>query len=98
MARSKRQQSKHDAQVRQTAEGLQRRGYDVTADISGFKKPDTIGGFRPDVVAKKGWERVIVEVETPDSVNGARDQAQQKAFKAAAARAKRTTFQRKVTE
>ena len=98
MARSKQQQSKHDAKVLQVAEGLSRMGYKVEADLAGFSRPDTINGFRPDVVARKGWDRIIVEVETRDSLNTARDQAQQRAFKAAADRAKRTTFQRKVAE
>ena len=98
MARSKRSQSKHDAEVRKTANTLKRKGYDVKADVKGFAQPDTIGGFRPDVVAKKGKERVIVEVETPDSVDSARDQKQQKAFSQAATRSSKTKFARKVTK
>ena len=98
MGRSKGSQSKHDAQVRKTANQFKKQGFDVQADVSGFKQPDTIGGFRPDVIGKKGNQRKIVEVETPDSVNSARDQAQQKAFRQAADRSKNTTFTRKVTE
>ncbi len=51
--RPKRSQSKHDAEVRREAEKLKDRGYDVKADVYGFPQPDTIGGFRPDVVGKK---------------------------------------------
>lgn len=98
MARNKRQQSKHDAKVRRVAQDLQRKGYNVEADVSGFGRPDTINGYRPDVVAKKGRDRIIVEVETKDSVNTTRDQAQQQAFKAVADRTKHTTFKREVTE
>ena len=98
MGRSQRSQSKHDAQVRKTANQFKKQGYDVQADVSGFKKPDTIGGYRPDVIGKKGNERKIVEVETPDTVKSARDQAQQKAFRQAANRSKNTTFTRKITE
>lgn len=97
MARSKKSQSQHDAEVRKTANQLKNQGYRVKADVSGFPKPDTIGGFRPDVVAEKGNERKIVEVETAESVNTARDQKQQQAFRQAADRSKNTTFSRKVT-
>ena len=97
MPRSKRSQSKHDAEVRKVANQLKKQRYDVQADVSGFKQPDTIGGFRPDVVAQKGKQRKIIEVETPDSVDSARDQQQQKAFKQASKRSKNTTFTRKVT-
>ena len=97
MPRSKTSQSKHDAQVRQIAKKLRDGGYKVQADVRGFPQPDTIGGYRPDVVAKKGKQKKIVEVETQDSVNSARDKEQQKAFRQAANRSENTTFTRKVT-
>ena len=97
MARSNRSQSKHNAEVRRTAKSLEGQGYDVKADVKGFPQPRTIGGYRPDVVATKGGERKIVEVETPDSVGSARDQKQQAAFRQAANRSAKTTFTRKVT-
>ena len=98
MARSNRSQTRHDAEVRRTARGLERRGYAVEADVRGFPQPDTIGGYRPDVVAKKGRERKIIEVETTDSVGSARDQKQQQAFRQAAKRSEDTKFIRKVTK
>ena len=67
--RGKRSQSKHDAEVRRIAKELKDKGYEVQADIRGYDKPDTIGGLRPDVIAKKGVERKIVEVETSESRN-----------------------------
>lgn len=98
MARSKRSQSKHNSQVRRDVEKLEDQGYGVKADIPGYKQPDTIGGYRPDYVAKKGIKRIIGEVETPESVGSTRDQKQQKAFDQAAKRSKNTSFERKVTE
>lgn len=98
MVRSKASQSKHNVEVRRTANQLKKQGYNVKADIIGFSRPDTIDGFRPDVIAQKGNIRKIVEVETPDSVDSVRDQKQQKAFKNSAARSKATTFIRKVTK
>ena len=77
MARSKRSQARHDAEVRGIAEDLKRKGYDVEADFKGFPQPPTIGGYRPDVIARKISEKRIVEVETPDSVGSTRDGKQQ---------------------
>ena len=98
MGRSKRSQSKHNQQVRKIAEKLEGSGYNVKADIPGYKQPDTIGGYRPDYVATKDGKRVLGEVETPDSVDSSRDQKQQKAFEQAAKRSKNTTFKRTITE
>ena len=96
--RPRRSQSKHDAEVRSEAKKLKDQGYDVKADVSGYLQPDTIGGFRPDAVGTKGKEKKIIEVETPDSVDSARDTKQQEAFRKSAKRSKSTTFRRKVTD
>ncbi len=97
MPRSKLSQSKHNVEVKRVATQFEEKGYDVKADIGGYSKPGTFGGYRPDVVAKKGRERKIVEVETPDSVGSARDVSQQKAFMQVA-KLKNTTFRRTVTD
>ncbi len=98
MPRSKRNQSKHDTEVQKLARKYENQGYNVKADIPGYSKPSTISGYRPDVEAKKGWERKIYEVETPDSVNSARDKQQQQAFRQAARKSKHTTFKRTITD
>lgn len=77
--RTPRQQSKHDQSVKRTADAYKARGYRVKADIPGYKKPDKIGGHIPDVDAKKGAVRKIVEVETSDSLK--KDIKQQEALK-----------------
>ncbi len=97
MARSKGSQSKHDAAVRRMASKLKRDGYKVKADVPGFPQPPTIGSVRPDVDARKGKQRIIGEIETPESVDSARDQKQQQAFRQAAARSENTKFIRKTT-
>lgn len=96
MARSKNSQSKHDTKVRQVAKQFAHQGYDVQADVSGFTQPDTIDHVRPDVIARKGDERKIVEVETKDSVDTTRDQKQQRAFRQTANQSKNTTFSRRI--
>lgn len=96
--RSKKSQSVHDAKVLEIAKDFEAKGYEVMADISGYKRPGTLGGVRPDVVAKKGTERKIVEVETSESNDSARDRKQQQEFRAAAKRSKNTTFRRVVVD
>ena len=98
MTRTKPEQSKHDAKVKQIAQSLQKQGYEVAADVKGFKQPDTMGGVRPDVVATKPGERKIIEVETPQSVDSARDKRQQEQFKKIAAKSKKTTFSRRIAK
>ena len=96
--RSKQSQSAHDAEVRRTANEFKQKGFDVKADVPGFTQPDTIGGYRPDVVATSGRQKKIVEVETTESAGSARDRKQQQAFGNAASRAKNTTFTRKIVK
>jgi len=79
--RSKTSQSKHDTAVRRIAKDLKVKGYEVRADVQGFAQPGTLGGYRPDVVAIKGTHRKIIEVETSESVDSARDRGQQSAFR-----------------
>ena len=98
MPRSKQSQSKHDAEVKRIAKELKEKGFDVQADVSGFPKPDTIQGYRPDILAQKGKKKRIIEVETPDSLKSARDLKQQKAFRDEANKDEGTTFRRKITE
>ena len=78
MTRSRTSQTKHDRTVQAEATRLKNQDYKVKADVKGFPRPDTVRGYRPDVVATKGRERKIIEVETPDSVDSARDRGTQR--------------------
>ncbi len=98
MARTKRSQSKHDKKVKEIANDSAQKGFDVKADIKGFSRPVTIGGFRPDVVATKGKLKTIIEVETPDSIDSARDTMQKSAFSKASSKSKNTSFKRFIAE
>jgi len=82
--RPKASQSKHDNKVLAEAKKLKQEQYNVYADIAGYKKPPSRGGYIPDVLAKKGQNEIIIEVETVDSANSERDLAQQGAFQRAA--------------
>jgi len=96
--RTRGSQSKHDRAVRKLAKDYENRGYKVKADIKNYSRPPTIGGYRPDLLAAKGGHETMVEVETPDSVNSARDRSQQKAFRQAASRSGKCHFKRVVTD
>jgi hypothetical protein len=98
LVRSSSSQSKHDARVAQEARELKQLGFEVAADIPGYSKPPTIGGYKPDVYASNASKKIIIEVETPDSVNGARDLNQKAAFERAARRSPNMTFKRKVVK
>jgi hypothetical protein len=96
--RTRSSQSQHDREVQKQANEYKRKGYQVAADLPGFSKPTTIGGYRPDVKAKKGRKEVVVEVETTDSVDSTRDVKQQGAFQRWARRNEDRQFKRKITD
>lgn len=93
--RPKASRSKHNQGVLKEAKELKRRKYSVYADIEGYKKPPRRGRFIPDIIAKKGNEEIIIEVETTDSANSPRDLAQQEAFRQAAKKSG-AKFRRKI--
>lgn len=69
-------QTCHDSSVRRRAAGLKANGWKVKADVSGFTRPSTLNGSRPDIDARKGHNRRIIEVETKDSRKKDRQQQQ----------------------
>ena len=95
--RTKRSQTHHDQAVKKRADQLKRQGFNVRADIPHFPQPGTIGGVRPDIDARKGRRRVIVEVETPESADDRRAQRQAREFQRAANRSRSTTFEQITT-
>jgi len=96
MPRSAREQNAHDAAVRRWADSLKRQGYEVVADVKGYIRPGTFYGLKPDIVAIKGRERIIGEVETPSSVGEPVDQAQRVAFQRMQDMSNHTSFQRRI--
>jgi hypothetical protein len=95
MVRTPQSQTKHDRKVMSLAREYYRKGYEVWADVPGWSLPQSIGGYRPDIIAVKNGHTTVVEVETHDSVNSTRDIAQQRAFRSWAAR-KSTRHYRRV--
>lgn len=85
--------ARHDSKVKQIAKRLKNEGWQVKADIPGYEKPDPIGKKKriPDITAKKGGAKKIIEVETPETMK--MDEKQQETFRRSAAQQKRTSFQ-----
>jgi len=79
MKRTKTGQRKHDLGVLKSVRGYKSQGYKVKADLPGYKKPKSIGGFIPDVHAQKGKKEKIVEIETKHT--NKKDTKQHAAFK-----------------
>jgi len=76
--RTKTGQRKHDQAVLNSANWYEGKGFKVKADLPGWEKPKTMGGFRPDMIAKKGKKEVVLEVETKKSLG--KDKKQCEAF------------------
>lgn len=56
--------AEHDDIVRTEALSLLSQGYSVQARLEGwFDSPDIINGYRPDIIARRGDQLLIVEVE-----------------------------------
>ena len=68
--------SKHNQKVRKVAGGYKAQGYKVKADTKGYPQPLNVGGRRADVVAIKGRDKVLVEVETRKSMKTDTKQSQ----------------------
>ena len=96
--RSAAKQTRHNAKVKQIAKQLQKQGYKVKADLSGYPRPTPIGRGKkvPDIEAKKGAKRKIIEVETPETLE--RDKKQHTTFRKSAAQKYNTSFEIEVAE
>ena len=88
--RSMRNQTCHNYSVLRRAAGLIANGWKVKADISGFQRPFTLNGSRPDIDATNGKKRRIIEVETPESKR--KDRLQHKNLRNFAKSQKNTQF------
>lgn len=74
--------TKHIKKLKKVAAGYKSQGYKVRADIKGHLKPLNIRGRRADVVAIKGRDKVLVEVETRKSMTS--DKSQRKVLRGVA--------------
>ena len=71
----------HRRAIRKIAMAYDRVGYNVKADhINKFDRPETYNVIRPDIVAERNGEKIIVEVETESTKGTQRDRRQRKVF------------------
>ena len=98
MSRRQRKQSTHDNRVRALANRLKDQGWKVQADLPNFDQPDPIGKDEriPDLLATRGNQTKIVEVETPTTVNSHQDQ--HSTFRRSAAQRENAEFELIVTQ
>ena len=68
--------NRHNRTVRKVAGGYRSQGCRVRADVSGYPQPRTYRRRRPDVVARRGRDVVMVEVETRKSAHSDAGQRQ----------------------
>ncbi len=68
------------------------------ADLPNWEQPDSVKSLRPDIMAKKKGHTTLIEIETPESVESARDEKQKKIFKQWSERSEHRHFRRIVTE
>ena len=71
--RTTERQSDHDKCVSNKANEWKSDGWTVKADLEGWDKPSEIGGFIPDIEAKKSITR-ICEVETEETLETDKEQ------------------------
>ncbi len=94
-------ESTHDREVRQQAEKLAGKGYKVSADIPGYPTPKPIGRKNPtvpDVVATKGSSKVMLEVETSQTVDSTHTKQQLQTMNRSAGQQKNTSVKLVVTK
>jgi hypothetical protein len=86
----------HDRKVRQIAKELKQKRWKVQADLKTYDTPDGIGknDYTPDIVATRGNKKIIIEVDTPDTV----DNDQLASFRRSAAQRENTHFEHVVTK
>ena len=76
------QQSYHDEMVQEMVCEFERRRMHVDACLEGRRggPPDPVDGRVPDLVATSAFKRIILEVETPETLSDEKTRDQMKAF------------------
>lgn len=105
MVRSKKEQSDHNEEVLRLAKFYKQKKFDVQADLEGWTRPVLVNHRRPDIIATKvslrrtregnifpEIKKIIIEVETAESVKGDRAKSQAIAFKKAEREEPNTKF------
>ena len=62
--------------ISQLAREYSERGYEVLTELPGFSSPSPVGGWRPDLIIRKGDEVIIVEVKTSETIKTSKEKVQ----------------------
>lgn len=74
MKRTPERQSDHDKCVETIANKWKSDGYTVEADLPNWNRPPEIGGYIPDIMARKDTATRVCEVETEETMEQHRPQ------------------------
>jgi Holliday junction resolvase len=97
LVRDSKESQLHKKTIRHIANAYEREGYEVKADhIDNFDYPESCIFMKPDIVAEKGEEVIVVEVETKSSVGTPRDKKQMKEFSKWAKESRNRDFRREI--
>jgi len=76
----------HDSMIRGMISTLEEDGWTIAAaDIPGYTDPGMVGRHIPDLIAQKGSQKTIVEVETCSTIESQHTEDQFRDFSAATA-------------
>lgn len=83
-ARNDNENKRHDRAIRKYAKVLDQQGYTIKADTTVMENPypqaEIKHGKRPDILATKNNKEILVEVETPGSMDTKRAKEQKRRF------------------
>ncbi|MEW6374734.1 MAG: hypothetical protein AB1502_02960 [Thermodesulfobacteriota bacterium] len=68
------------------------------ADLPNHERPDTVRGVIPALSVKKKRHETLIGIETPESVESARDEKQKKTFRQWSEKSEHRHFRRIITE
>ena len=81
MVRGSRESRLHKQAIEKLALAYERDGYDVKADhIQQFEYPRKCRMLKPDIIAEKKDQVILIEVETRSSIGTERDKMQRREF------------------
>ncbi|WP_414838339.1 hypothetical protein ACK3SF_02955 [Candidatus Nanosalina sp. VS9-1] len=89
---------RHRNLIEKLASAYIRSGFDIKADhISSFDTPPKFSMVMPDIFAEKDGKKIIIEVETRNSIGTDRDRRQRRVFGEWAKKDKDRDFRREIT-
>lgn len=87
----------HKKTIERIAVAYSRSGYEVKADhIQNFEYPEKYRMIKPDIVAEKDDQKILIEVETESSIGNDREKRQRREFGKWAKQSSKRDFRREI--